>query len=41
MILTLEDHMIEIYKNSKMCTGCFVKALSPLNYKCPVCDLND
>jgi len=41
MNFTLEDCMIEIYKNSQMCTGCFVKALSPLNYKCIRCDLND
>ena len=41
MTLTIQDCMIEIYKNSEMCTGCFVKALSPLNYKCPICDKED
>lgn len=39
MGLTLEDSMIEIYKNSEMCTGCFVKALSAHNYQCPICEV--
>ena len=38
MTETLEDCMIIIYKNSQMCSGCFVKALSPLNYLCPICE---